>query len=245
MATSGRGPSSPINVVAGGTVSSGDVIDLGGGLFGVAAADASSGEVLAVYTEGVFDLPKQSGFSIAAGEPVYFDAGADQRAENNPALLCVGYATQTAGSSATTVRTMLVQSLQPFGSAIKHNMAAGDRPAVTDDVTEGYGIGSRWFYQGVEWVCVDATAGAAKWRALNTLAASLTIASGSTTGTVALPTGAANGDHVQASQTADMTNEVAVSRAVASGGNAIVHLTGDPGASGATLAIRILPADVG
>lgn len=244
MATSGRGPSSPIIIVASGTISSGDVI-ASSGIFGVAASDAASGDPVALYTEGVFDLPKQTGFAIGALEPVYFDAGSDQRAENNPALPCIGYATQEAGSSATTVRTLLVQSLQPYGSSIKHNMAASARPTVDADATEGYGVGSRWFYQGVEWVCVSAADGAAKWRALNTLAASLTIASGSTTGTVALPTGAVNGDHVQVSQTADMTNEVGVSRAVASGGNAIVHLTGDPGASGATLAIRILPADVG
>lgn len=244
MTTYGRGPSSPIIIVAGGTISSGDVI-ASSGIFGVAASDAASGDPVALYTEGVFDLPKQTGFAIGALEPVYFDAGSDQRAKNNPALLCVGYATLEAGSSATTVRTVLVQSLAPYGSAVMHNMAGAARPAVGDDVEDGYGIGSRWFYQGVEWVCVDATAGAAKWRALTTLAASLTIASGSTTGTVALPTGAANGDHVQVSQTADMTNEVGISRSVASGGNVIVHLTGDPGASGATLAIRILPADVG
>lgn len=245
MATSGRGPSSPINVVAGGTVSSGDVIDLGGGLFGVAAADASSGDVAAIYTEGVFDLPKQSGFAIDAGQPVYFDTGTDQRAENSPALLCVGFATQDAASGATTVRTLLVQSLQPYGSSIKHNMAASARPVVGDDAADGYGIGSRWFYQGVEWVCVDATAGAAKWRALNTLADTLTIASGASTGTKALPTGAAENDFVTASITNNQTNEVAISRAVAGATDVAIHLTGDPGASGSTIVYRILPADVG
>lgn len=244
MATNGRGPSSPVNLVAGGTYVSGRVYILGG-LVCIAAADAATGEGVAVYTEGRFSVPKQTGFALSAGDPVYFDDGSDNRAENNASLPCIGVCVADAGSSATSVDVLLVQTGQAYAGLRKDNLAASARPAVTDDVDLGYTVGSQWQYQGVRWICTDNSDGAAKWRALNTIAASVTIASGQTTGTAALPTGAANGDHVQVSQTADMTNEVGVSRAVATGGNVVIHLTGDPGASGATLACRILPADVG
>lgn len=244
MTTKGRGPSSPINVTAPEALTSNQVIQVGS-LVAVVIGDAASGAQAALATEGVFSLAKATGFAIAQGDPVYFDTGADQRAEANAALPMIGYALEDVASGGTTVTVRLAPPAQPVGGALLHNFAGAARPAVTDDSGDGYSIGSQWVYLGVTWICVDATAGAAKWRALNTLAASLTIASAAVTGTVALPTGAANGDYVIAIQTADMTNEVAVSRAIATGGNAVVHLTGDPGASGATLALRILPADVG
>lgn len=244
MATNGRGASSPVNLVAGDTLTSSRVSIVGGLVF-VAAADASIGDNVAVYTEGRFNVPKQTGFALAIGDPVYFDDGSDNRAENNASLPCIGVCVEAAGSSATSVDVLLVQTTQPSAGLRKDNLAAGARPTTGDDADDGYAVGSEWQYQGIRWICTDATAGAAKWRALNTIAASVTIASGQVTGIASLPTGAANGDHVQVSQTADMTNEVGVSRAVATGGNVVIHLTGDPGASGATLACRILPADVG
>lgn len=244
MATNGRGPSSPVNLVASGTLVSSEVYVLGG-LVIVAAADAASGESVAAYTQGRFNVPKETGFALAIGDPVYFDWETDQRAEDNASLPCIGVCVATAGSSATSVDVLLVQTAQAYAGLRKDNLAASARPTVTDDLDLGYTVGSQWQYQGVRWICTSNANGAAKWRALNTIAALVTIASGQTTGTAALPTGAANGDHVQVSQTADMTNEVSVSRAVATGGNVVIHLTGDPGASGATLACRILPADVG
>lgn len=243
MATIGRGPSSPINATAPSALTSNLVVSLGS-MVGVVIGDVASGAQGAIATEGVFDVPKAGTFAIAQGAPVYFDTDTNEEAEDNPALPCIGYATEAALSAATTVRVRLVPSLQPVG-AVKNNLAGAARPAVTDDVTLGYTAGSLWIYQGVSWVCVSNADGAAKWRATNPLSASLTIASASVTGTVALPTGAANGDHCQVTQTGDQTNEVAVSRSIATGGNVVVHLTGDPGASGSTLAIKIWPADVG
>src|SRR5512138_929656 len=55
-------------------------------------------------------------------------------------------------------------------SQIKYNVAAADFPTVNDDETEGYSVGSRWVRVDFapllnhEWVCVDATPGAAVWR---------------------------------------------------------------------------------
>jgi predicted RecA/RadA family phage recombinase len=243
MATIGRGPSSPINVTAGVTVTSNQLVALNS-LVGVALIDAASGAQLSVETEGVFDLPKEAGFAIGLGAPVYFDAADSARAEDDPALPCIGYATVAALSADTTVRVRLVPSLQPTG-AVKNNLAGAARPAVTDDVTLGYTAGSTWIYQGVQWVCVDSADGAAKWRASNPLSATVTVASGAVTGTVALPTGAANGDHVQATNTTDLTNEEAITRAIATGGNVVIHMTGDPGVSTAVVTCKIWPADVG
>lgn len=245
MTTKGRGPSSPINGIAPAALTANQVVNLGA-LVAVVIGDAASGAQVALATEGVFSLAKATGFSLAAGDPVYFDTGTDQRAEDDQSLPCIGYATEAAGSSATSVTLRLTPVVSPTGGSAKlNNLNASARPTVDDDGTEGYSIGSEWQYQGVRWICIGVGTGAAKWRALNTLGVALTIASGAVTGSVALPTGAANGDYVVAIQTADMTNEVAVSRAIATGGNAVVHLTGDPGASGATLNLRILPADVG
>ena len=36
-------------------------------------------------------------------------------------------------------------------------------PQVGDDLADGYSIGSRWFYDGKEWACQDASVGAAVW----------------------------------------------------------------------------------
>lgn len=244
MTTKGRGPSSPINVTAPEALTSNQVIQVGS-LVAVVIGDAASGAQVALATEGVFSLAKATGFAIAQGDPVYFDTGVDQRAEANPALAMIGYALEDAASGATTVTVRLAPPAQPEGGALKHNLAAGARPAVGDDVADGYAPGSLWIYQGVSWVCVDNGAGAAKWRAINPLSATVTVANGAVTGTVALPTGAANGDHVQATCTTDLTNEEAITRAIATGGNVVIHMTGDPGASTAVITCKIWPADVG
>ena len=52
-----------------------------------------------------------------------------------------------------------------YRASIRHNFAASAAPGVTDDETAGYSVGSRWFVSADagEWVCTDATAGAAVW----------------------------------------------------------------------------------
>lgn len=54
---------------------------------------------------------------------------------------------------------------QYFGTAQKNNLAATTDPAVTDDSASGYSIGSRWINVATdhEFVCTDATQGAALW----------------------------------------------------------------------------------
>lgn len=47
----------------------------------------------------------------------------------------------------------------------KDNLAAGSDPTVSDDLTQDYEVGSRWLRvdTGQEWVCWDASVGAAMW----------------------------------------------------------------------------------
>jgi len=66
-------------------------------------------------------------------------------------------------------------SASPFSSFVtkvtgtdfaKANFQATTAPTVSDDVDAGYGVGSRWVdvTDGSEYLCVDATKGAADWR---------------------------------------------------------------------------------
>lgn len=48
-------------------------------------------------------------------------------------------------------------------TAVKDNFTAIAAPTVTNDDTEGYSPGSRWYYNGDIWLCVDASTGAAVW----------------------------------------------------------------------------------
>ncbi len=52
----------------------------------------------------------------------------------------------------------------PAGGVL-NNLTATSAPTVNDDTADGYAVGSRWLWaaRGLEWVCVDATAGAARW----------------------------------------------------------------------------------
>lgn len=248
MATLGKGPASPITVNAGAALTGNQIVQIGvSGLLGIVAGDSGSGDPAAIYTEGVFDLPKQTGFSIALGGAVYVDVGADQRAENNPALPCIGYAIEAAGSSATTVRTRLVQSLSAFGGGVAHKLDGSARPTVDDDAGDGYGVGSKWYASGIVWECLDGTAGAAKWRALNPVLATVTVASGGTSVSTAVGDipGIANGDHVLASVKTKGANAAYIVGAAVTGGNLVVAVNTDPGTGGAVINCAIWPANVG
>lgn len=245
MATNGRGPSSPVNLVAGDTLTSSRVSIVGGLVF-VAAADASSGDNVAVYTEGRFNVPKQTGFALAIGDPVYFD-DSDNRAENNASLPCIGVCVGAAGSSDTSVDVLLVQTTQPSAGLRKANLAAGARPTTGDDADSGYAVGSEWQFQGIRWVCTDATVGAAKWRPLNPVIAEVTVASGQTaiaTAITGLP-GVANGDVAIASVKTKGANAAYIVSAAVAGGNLTVTVNTDPGAGGAVCNVAIWPAAVG
>lgn len=47
----------------------------------------------------------------------------------------------------------------------KNNFNASSKPTTNDDSVLGYTRGSRWIFNGMEWVCVNDTVGEAKWKA--------------------------------------------------------------------------------
>lgn len=59
-----------------------------------------------------------------------------------------------------------IQGLNEDGNALKMNLAATTAPAVTDDGTEGYSVGSRWINLTTdhEYVCTDSTTDASIWK---------------------------------------------------------------------------------
>jgi len=65
----------------------------------------------------------------------------------------------------------------PAASGVKNNLAATAAPAVTNDVTEGYGVGSIWLdtTNDIAYLCLDGTEGAALWRELVAVAGAQTI----------------------------------------------------------------------
>lgn len=59
---------------AGGTVTSGDFVQVGA-LYGVAEDSGGSGDVITVLREGVFKLPKTTGTAWSQGDPLFWDSG--------------------------------------------------------------------------------------------------------------------------------------------------------------------------
>lgn len=47
--------------------------------------------------------------------------------------------------------------------SVKNNYEAIASPLPTDDSSEGYSVGSKWYYSGDIWLCVDSSIGAAVW----------------------------------------------------------------------------------
>lgn len=67
--------------------------------------------------------------------------------------------------------TQIVDKRVVIAPSLKHNLAASAAPTTGDDSGDGYGVGSRWAdtTADAEWVCLDATLGAAVWRLLTPL----------------------------------------------------------------------------
>ena len=80
--------------------------------------------------------------------------------------------------------------------ALATQVAAAD-PGVDDDATAGFGVGSRWYNYAtsLEWICLDATPGAADWAAIagSALAGYLPLAGGTLTATLTINTSANSG----------------------------------------------------
>jgi predicted RecA/RadA family phage recombinase len=87
-----------VDIVATSAIASGDLVVVGG-IVGVAQADGAIGETVTLIRRGVFALPKQSGFAVAAGDQAKWD-DADDRLESAGTRL-IGVYAQAAGSSDT------------------------------------------------------------------------------------------------------------------------------------------------
>ena len=61
-----------IYVVATATIKSGDLV-VAGTLYGVAATDAAIGAVVALWNQGIFNLPKKTGAAWTVGQVIYYD----------------------------------------------------------------------------------------------------------------------------------------------------------------------------
>lgn len=97
-----------LDITLGATVSSGDLI-LVGSLVGVCASDGVSGDVIAVYFEGVFEVAKLGTDAPAAGTKLYFDE-ANNRVTVTPGagpLPFAGYAAEAAANGDATVKIKL------------------------------------------------------------------------------------------------------------------------------------------
>jgi predicted RecA/RadA family phage recombinase len=124
-----------IQVIAGGNATSGLPIEAGE-LFGVPASSVSSGAVLAMDVQGVFDLVKQgsAGITFAIGDPVYWDGGNGRcTSAANSGFSRIGVCTATAADAATTVRVLLAGSARPEGyvSAVATLQGLGAAGAAT------------------------------------------------------------------------------------------------------------------
>jgi predicted RecA/RadA family phage recombinase len=87
MATNYIAPGDVITLVASETTVSGDGV-INGLLFGVALADAGSGDNVQCKTTGIWELPKVSAQAWAVGQQIYWDDGNDRctTVDNNVAI---------------------------------------------------------------------------------------------------------------------------------------------------------------
>jgi len=240
MTTLGRGPRSPINITAGAALTSGRIYQVGT-LVGLAIGDAASGAQAALATEGVFELPKATGYTITQGDVVYYDCITDFQLESTG--VPIGVALESAGTSATTCRVSFIPEIVAAAGG-RNNPVGAARPAATDDESKGFAVGSLWYYAGIQWICTDATGEAAHWRPLNPIVTTTTVASGQTSISSSMPTGAANGDYVQATVRTKGANAASIVEAKVAGGNLVVTVSTDPGTGGAVCSVTIWPVPV-
>ena len=231
-----------ITVTAAGAADAGN-LNTFAGIPGVLLDTVETGDPAVITVEGAVLIPKQTGFALAVGDPVYVDTDTDQRAESASSNTYFGTCAEAAESGDTEVWVRLSGGAP---QAKKNNPAAAARPTANDDTGDGYSIGSLWYYQGVLWICTDATATAAHWRPLNPIVTTATVLSGQTSVSVAIAgiTGAANGDAVTATVKTKGANAAYVTGADITGGNLVISVNTDPGTGGAVLTVLIWPTAV-
>lgn len=87
-----------------------------GGLFGIAAGDAATGEPVELITEGVFDVAKTAAKTFAQGALVYWDDTAKSVTDVSTGNYRIGCATQAAAGGDATARVRLNGAAVPTGA---------------------------------------------------------------------------------------------------------------------------------
>jgi predicted RecA/RadA family phage recombinase len=98
-----------IEITAGATIASGDLVQFGS-LHGVAVTDIANGANGIICRKGIYTLPKQTGAAgdaCTAGGPVYFKTGKVTGDSDTGTNKLVGYAMAAANQAATTVNVLL------------------------------------------------------------------------------------------------------------------------------------------
>jgi len=75
-----------LTVTAPANKSSGDPVLIGSGIFGIAVDDATSGNDMAIETEGMFTLPKAGATAFTAGDVAYYNDGTGKITATNTDL---------------------------------------------------------------------------------------------------------------------------------------------------------------
>jgi predicted RecA/RadA family phage recombinase len=124
MATNSIGTGELVNITAGSAISSGDPVQQGVQLFGIAIADIANGAVGVIQTDGAWTLTKNTHATtkaFAVGDDVYWD-DTNSRCEvedSSNGLIYIGTCIVAAASTATTVGVALAG---PGGARVSSNV---------------------------------------------------------------------------------------------------------------------------
>lgn len=193
MANTERQKGDYLQIVAGGTLTSGTPVKAGTALFGVPQTDAASGEVVALAVKGVHAMPKVGGAAAyAVGDKVYWNA-ASSKVTKTATDDYIGVCTKAALIGDTEVEVRISGEV---------------KEAVDADAVQAAGavMDSEFVHASVSWGGGGASYSAAK------------------------PATFDNDKPVFAIIEAS-TNGVAIHKAICTGGNLTITLSGDPGAA--------------
>lgn len=102
-------PGCVVDAIMPGAVTSGDGVQVGTALFGVAVDTYSSGSTGQLYTEGVFDLAKTTAEAYAAGARLYFNSTTKLVTSATGGNLGIGVCLATAGTAVGTKARVLLR----------------------------------------------------------------------------------------------------------------------------------------
>jgi len=116
MATNYIGPGSNVTVVMPYAATSGVGVQVGSGLFGVAAATYASGATGVIVREGIFTgLAKTSGTgeAFAVGDRLFWDNSTKKLTKTSTGNIQVGICLETVATGVTTAGEVLIESVTP------------------------------------------------------------------------------------------------------------------------------------